>query len=128
MARKEKKPKKGKEPKQKKPSRAERKAAKQEKKKKGGGALLTLLTVLLILVGIAELGLLSFIGITAFRSSVSGPQRVTVEPGAGGSESFYIQYSGPGRRVVDGVLVEGRELTQNMVQAPAGTPDTPSTT
>ena len=61
VARKEKAAKKGKQPKQKKPSRAERKAAKQEqKKKKSGSLLLSLLTVLLVLVGIAELGLLSF--------------------------------------------------------------------
>lgn len=125
VARKEKAAKKGKEPKQKKPSKAERKAAKQEqkaKKKKGGGLLLSLLTVLLVLVGIAELGLLSFIGITAFRSSFVKPQDISVTPGQSGTETFYIQYSGPGRRVVDGVLVEGRELEQNMVQAPADNP------
>lgn len=123
VARKEKAAKKGKAPKQKKPSRAERKAAKQEqKKKKSGSLLLSLLTVLLVLVGIAELGLLSFIGITAFRSSVVKPQNIPVNSSQSGTETFYIQYSGPGRRVVDGVLVEGRELEQNMVQTPADTP------
>ena len=49
-----------------------------------------------------------------FRSSVSS--------GQSGTETFYIQYSGPGRRVVDGVLVEGRELEQNMVQTPTDSP------
>lgn len=123
VARKEKTAKKGKASKQKKPSRAERKAAKQEqKKKKSGSLLLSLLTMLLILVGIAELGLLSFIGITAFRSSFIKPQDISVTPGQSGTETFYIQYSGPGRRVVDGVLVEGRELEQNMVQTPADNP------
>lgn len=129
VAKKEKKAKKGKEPKPKKLSKEERKAEKQAKKKQGGGFLIGLLTVLLVLVGVCELGLLSFIGITAFRSSISGPQTVTIEPGETGVSAFYIQYSGPGRRVVDGVLVEGRELDQNIVQNPAGsTPANPSAT
>lgn len=129
VARKEKKAKKGKEANSKKLSKEERKAEKQAKKKQGGGFLIGLLTVLLVLVGVCELGLLSFIGITAFRSSIAGPQTVKIEPGETGTAAFYIQYSGPGRRVVDGVLVEGRELEQNMVQNPAGNaPSAPSAT
>ena len=124
MAKKEKKVK---EPKGKKASRAERKAEKQAqkaKKKPGGGILVGLLTFLLVLVGVCELGLLSFIGITMFRAKHLPPS--TMDPTAGTTpavvQDFRIQYSGPGRRVVDGVLVEGRELEQNMIQSP----DTPS--
>lgn len=129
VAKKEKKPKKGKEAKSKKLSKEERKAEKQKKKNQGSGILISLLTVLLVLAGVCELGLLSFIGITAFRSSIAGPQTVKIEPGETGTTAFYIQYSGPGRRVVDGVLVEGRELEQNMVQNPAdNAPSIPSAT
>lgn len=127
MAKKEKKPKKGKEPKQTKLSRAERKAAKQANKKQGGGFLIGLLTVLLVLVGLLELGLISFIGITTFRASM-GTQTVELTPSQSGTEVFYIQYSGPGRRVVDGVLVEGRELQQSTVQNPADSASASSTT
>ena len=97
--------------------------AAEEKKKLSAESFLPLLYALLAIVFVAELGLLTFIGLSVYRNIQTN--RAIEERNAAIAElressgQPKIQYSGPGRTVVDGVLVSsGSEEAEGGEVAP----------
>lgn len=80
-----------------------------EEKKLSAESFLPLLYALLAIIFVAELGLLTFIGLNVYRNIQTNraieEQNAAIVALRESSGQPKIQYSGPGRTVVDGVLV-----------------------